>query len=397
MYRKIKSVLKCYFLFLSIVMAAQDSFAVNDKTYTIAVLDLEANGVSMVEAKGLSEKIRTRISWILNTDHFKNTTVTDTYAVVERSQIDKILEQYGIQNIVCANDSCYVEFGKMLQADRIIIGSVNLIGKTYNVSARMIDVKSAKAIAVSEVDYRGSIDGLLGARIQDVADELILGCPYREWESLENISVSGNPQDAIVSINGKKIGSSPLQNKMAPVGTISVKIRKSGYEEFREKILLKKGTLYDMKYTLWPKTRKRTIIKSLYFPGSGQRYAEHKGKGYLITLAQAAAIAGVVETTLMSIEARKDYDDAKDNYYRSASQDEYNRTYSIVEDRYDDAQQAQTLEMISAGAAVAVYLYNIIDAALTVPQTGERLGQRSLKIEPKLSKGCSSIMVSMRF
>lgn len=329
MYCKIKLVRIFFVLFPSLLMLVHDSFAVNDKTYTIAVLDLEANGVSDVEAKGLSEKIRTRISWLINNTTYKNNPGTDKYSVVERSQMDKILDQFNIQNTVCTDISCAIEFGKMLQADRIIIGSVNLIGKTYNITTRMVDIESAKSLSVSEVDYRGSIDGLLGSRIQDVADELLLGCSFNDWA--------------------------------------------------------------------WPKTRERTFVKSLYFPGSGQRYAEHKGKGYLITLAQAAAIAGVVETTLLSMEAQQDYDDAKDAYNNSASPDEFDRTYKILEEKYDTSKQAQTYQLISAGAALTVYIYNLIDAALTEPNIDKGFGEKRLFMEPRMTYGYSSITVSLRF
>ena len=141
-----------------------------------------------------------------------------------------------------------------------------------------------------------------------------------------------------------------------------------------EKISLRKGEPVQLAYTLFPKTSGRTFIKSMYFPGSGQRYAEHKGKGYLITLAQLATIAGVVETTLLSMEAQKDYDDAKDAYNNSASPDEVDRTYKILKEKYDTSKQAQTYQLISAGAALTVYLYNLIDAALTVPKIEERFG-----------------------
>ncbi len=112
---------------------------------------------------------------------------------------------------------------------------------------------------------------------------------------------------------------------MVPAGNVTVEIQKRGFENQKEKISLRKGEPVQFAYILFPKTRGRTIIKSIYYPGSGQRYAEHKGKGNLITLAQLATIAGVVETTLLSMEAQQDYD-AKDVYHNSASTDEFDQT-----------------------------------------------------------------------
>jgi len=48
-----KPLLVFQFVFSLSVMTLQNPYAADTKTYTIAVLDLEANGVSAVEAKGL--------------------------------------------------------------------------------------------------------------------------------------------------------------------------------------------------------------------------------------------------------------------------------------------------------------------------------------------------------
>ena len=49
---------------------------------------------------------------------------------------DIISDEFNLQTVVCDSDSCAVEFGKMLEADRVILGTVGLIGETYSVSAR---------------------------------------------------------------------------------------------------------------------------------------------------------------------------------------------------------------------------------------------------------------------
>ena len=397
MYREISFVFLLLFLFFSEILLPNTLIAKTTNTYTIAILDLEANGVSNIEAKGLSEKIRTRISWLINTELYSNSAGTIEYVVVERSQMDKILEQFEIQSAVCTDVSCAIEFGKMFHADRIIIGSVNVIGKTFNVTARLIDVETAKTLTVSEVDHKGSIDGLLGSTIQDVADELILGTPFRDWENSEFIIISGNPDDASVTLNRKNIGSAPLQNKMAPLGNNSIRIRKSGYEDFREKVRIRKGSPYQLNYTLSPKTRKRTFLKSLILPGSGQCYAEYKAKGYLITLLQAAAIAGVVETTMTSVDAQNEYNDAKDAYINSSSQNDFDKNYIVLEDKHDERKSAHTLQLITGGVALAVYLYNLIDAALTEPKVEDRFTEKSFLITPSISMNHTSISLSVRF
>lgn len=144
------------------------------KTYTLAILDLVSNGISPVEAVGISDKLRVHISRLIKSPEYLNTRGKDWYAIVERTQMDKILDQYAIQN-TCVSDSCAIEFGKMLQVDRIIVGTISLVGKTYSVTARVVDVETGRALADADHQYNGSIDNVLKKVIVQVGDELFIG------------------------------------------------------------------------------------------------------------------------------------------------------------------------------------------------------------------------------
>ncbi|MCE5252016.1 hypothetical protein LLG96_17570 [bacterium] len=161
--------LSCY-LIIGGVISVKNAGAQAQKTYTIAALDLEGNGVSQSEAKGLSDKLRSHISGIMQ----QGVNLKAKYDLIERTQMDKILDQFAIQNVGCVSDSCAVEFGKMLQVDRIVIGSVNLIGQTYSVTARIIDIETGKTIGSTERSLRGSIDDVLTMVIPEVGNNLFL-------------------------------------------------------------------------------------------------------------------------------------------------------------------------------------------------------------------------------
>lgn len=150
------------------------SFAQERNEYTIAVLDLNADGISESEARTLSANLRGQVIEIVSSEAFREATGVQ-YTVIERSQMDKIFEQFDIQNIGCTDLSCAVEFGKMLSTERIIIGSIGLVGKTYSIQARIVDVESSKIIAVSSYVFTGQRDNLLTTGIPTVANELMYG------------------------------------------------------------------------------------------------------------------------------------------------------------------------------------------------------------------------------
>ena len=145
------------------------------RKFTLAILNLDAKGVSSVEAEVLSEKLRSQIIQLVDSERYKKNVNNVSYEVVEREQMDKILSQFEVQNTGCVSDSCAIEFGKMLQVDRIIVGSIGRVGNTYSVSSRIVDVGSAKTIATADRQYRGDIENLFDSVIVVIAKDIIIG------------------------------------------------------------------------------------------------------------------------------------------------------------------------------------------------------------------------------
>ena len=159
----------CYIAFLcyfSHVVISQEQ-----NVYTIAVLDLEPIGVSQVEARVLSDKLRSDITQIVNSNKYIKAGIAK-YKVIERTQIEKIFDQYNIQNTGCVSDSCAIEFGKMLQVDRIVIGSLGLVGNTYLVTPRIVNVETGNTVGSTSQQVRGTIDDVVNL-IKIVANELL--------------------------------------------------------------------------------------------------------------------------------------------------------------------------------------------------------------------------------
>ena len=164
--------------FLSFLLAFIDfipphlSCAQNREKYNIAVLDFDAQGLSQTEVVTLSNNMRVQVIRAINSEKFKKS-ADIIYNVVERSQMDKIFEQFEIQNTGCIDVSCAVEFGKMLSVERIIIGSVGLIGETYTINASIVDVETARILNVADYRLKGARDRLLDKGIPNIVNELL--------------------------------------------------------------------------------------------------------------------------------------------------------------------------------------------------------------------------------
>jgi hypothetical protein len=115
---------------------------------TVAVLDLEARGMSKIAAMTVCDIIR---SELIDSDRF---------LVVERNQMNVILKEQGLQQTGCTDSSCAVQIGKLLSARKVLIGEVNKLDTAIHITVRIVDVErglaefstSEKAKSLDEID-----------------------------------------------------------------------------------------------------------------------------------------------------------------------------------------------------------------------------------------------------
>jgi len=194
MIKKILSLYMSVYLITVGFAPIRTAHAQEKKIYTIGVMNLDAKGVPEVEAEVLSEKLRSHLTQTFSSAEYQQMEGKDQYEVVERENMDRIFEEFDIQNTGCVSDSCMIEFGKMLQADRILLGTVGKIGSTYSVSARILDIESSKTIATADKQGQVSIDDVMNTMIVEVGNELLLGKQKKSrkmWYIIGGLVIAG--------------------------------------------------------------------------------------------------------------------------------------------------------------------------------------------------------------
>ncbi|MFP4548277.1 MAG: DUF2380 domain-containing protein [Fidelibacterota bacterium] len=122
----------------------------------IAILPLGAYAIPEQEVKALSNRLGIEL---FNTGRF---------SILERSQMEAILEEQGFQQTGCTSAECAVEAGQLLNVEQMITGSVSRIGRIYSVEVRLIDVETSKILAVGVADIRGGIEEVLTSGMNSV-------------------------------------------------------------------------------------------------------------------------------------------------------------------------------------------------------------------------------------
>jgi len=107
----------------------------------ISVLDFKTSGISESEAVIFVDFLS---SHIIDTGMFR---------VIDRMQREAILQEMNFSYAGCTDETCQLEIGKMLAANRIVVGSIGRVGDRYLLTIRMIAVETGEAIKSGSEKY----------------------------------------------------------------------------------------------------------------------------------------------------------------------------------------------------------------------------------------------------
>jgi len=110
------------------------------KTITISVLDLEANGVPEPLGKSAGDQLREAL--------FKQ----KLYKLIEQKQVRQALQKAG-HAPSDMTDAKAAELGQTLASDKIVLGRVSKIGAKFEITSRIVDVKSREVMATASAKF----------------------------------------------------------------------------------------------------------------------------------------------------------------------------------------------------------------------------------------------------
>ena len=115
----------------------------------IAIIDLEAIGVTKTDAKTLTQQLTSEMIEI------------GEYQIIERSEMKRLMEEQKFQYSGCTDIKCAVDIGKMIGAKYMVVGGVSKVGSTYSIDSRMISVESGESYISASFNHKGEIESSL--------------------------------------------------------------------------------------------------------------------------------------------------------------------------------------------------------------------------------------------
>lgn len=149
------------FIILVLLLAAMVPLTAQEKPI-ITVLDFSVDGVSEAEMRSIIN--------VLSSALFKG----GVFTVIDVSQRENVLKEMEFSMSGCTDESCYLEVGKLLSAEGIVVGSLGKVGTRYVLSVKLLKTETAATVSTADGMY-ADLDKLLDD-IGNVALEL--GAPY---------------------------------------------------------------------------------------------------------------------------------------------------------------------------------------------------------------------------
>lgn len=217
---------------------------------TLAILDFDGLGISQQEAQLLTNRLRTILVQM------------EVYNVIERGQMEQILQEQNFQLTGCTSQECAVEVGQVLGAQWMMTGSIGKIGQTFTVDLRIINVETSAIDRTASYDIRGEIDQMLTEGMVEVARRITgksapptLPPPKATVPEPGLLSLTSMPAGARVFINGMERGATPITNAEMPAGQeIEVRFMMEGYETASKNVSIAEGDNPPVAVTLKPLT-----------------------------------------------------------------------------------------------------------------------------------------------
>lgn len=200
-----------------------------------------------------------------------------------------------------------------------------------------------------------------------------LPAPSTTPPSSARVLLESKPNLARVELAGgvRIHGQTPFQSSDTPPGVYRLTVLKKGYEPDQARVVLRAGQSITLTTELRPKLRWNAGARSLFFPGFGQRYAEYRGKGWVLTLTEVAGLGTMWFLNSNYQDALEDYRLARSRYQQATGITDIDYYRQQMVDDFHQADNYHKYLSLTTYAVVGVWGYNVLDALIFAPATDE--------------------------
>jgi len=329
---------------------------------TVAVLDFEGRGITIMEAQTLTDRFMTAMA---NTDRVQ---------LVDRATMWDVLSEQGYTATECTSDECAAEVGAILGVELMVNGSIGKIGNTYTIDAKMFSVATGATERSKNVTHEGDIEGLL-VEMQILAWEIV----GLEAPTTQAISETLTLTDSVA----KAVATTQAISETLTLTDTTTKAA-STTQAISETLTLTDTTTKAASTSQAPKTQVGALVRGIAFPGLGHLYSNERKWAYLWMGAEAVMGALIYSTYSAHQSATTDWNNYQQLYLNERDialllEHKQNRNNSMA-----DIEAANGQLALLAGIASFLWIANAVDAYMIGPGSEKKKkDKKEKKAEPE--------------
>jgi hypothetical protein len=277
------------------------------------------------------------------------------------------------EQVVDVSDNYYEIKATLEKASMLVIKSnpsgaevyVNdkLIGKTPITLPKLKKAKHTVKLALKDhQDFMQEVD-------LSQVDKSEIDVKLEKMKCEFNITgVIGNADVFIKGDNfAQKFDRLPLRNFKLEYGEYEIAISKVGYYDFRQRVSVNQPQL-NLPIDLRKKSKSRSVIMSLFLPGTGQIYMGRQKLGYPLLGLSIVGASSSIFTFIKYNQFNNAYIDYRNKYLSATKSEDIENYYSLMMKNYNDMKNFKNYFLISAGVTAGVWIFNFIDSIIFSPE-----------------------------
>jgi hypothetical protein len=134
----------------------------------------------------------------------------DTFEVMDKYDVNYVIEKNKLNTTNCYGKICLVEMGKVINTDKILTGSVELVVKSYVVTLKLIDIKTEAVERTEIIEFLplpDEMQTMISVTLHKMFNKKVDPILIERLTKVNNYeSAINNPEEAILRLNGPRLG-----------------------------------------------------------------------------------------------------------------------------------------------------------------------------------------------
>ena len=178
-----------------------------------------------------------------------------------------------------------------------------------------------------------------------------------------DVNLLMNPDNQVVFSGRELIPKGTKQLKLA-YGDYSISSSYPKYEPFSTTVTVDKQLPIDLKLELFPKSKKKALVRSILFPGLGQQYYESKTKALLFSVTAVGMGALLANTYTTYQDENSLVSQYQLDYQNATTTGDIESTWQTYQSQVSTVNDLQSQILMYGATLGATWVINILDALL---------------------------------